>query len=89
MKGQPVKAIIGNQELKIKSDCHIEMELCSTGGLQIQIQSKVNALFGRSIHQLFYEILNFYKIKHAKVNLIDTGALPLVLAARLDALLKN
>ena len=83
------RATAGNLGKKIRSDCHIEMELHNEGGIQINLQSKVNVMFGRSNRELIKKVLAFFDIVHATINMVDTGALPFVIAARLEACIKE
>lgn len=59
------------------------------GGLDIQLTSKVKSMYGESILKLTRDVLDFFNIQHAVVTLEDTGALPLVLMARLEAAIKQ
>jgi len=79
------KVAIGNQGKRIRSDFHIEMELTTKGGIQLDFISKVDAMFGKSNRKLISDILSFYKIENAIINIIDKGALPTVIAARMEA----
>jgi len=82
-------AFAGNKGDTIRSDCYVSLELTKKDGIQIDIQSKVSAMYGKSIHQQASEILEFYKIEHAQLSIVDTGALPFVLSARLEAAIKQ
>lgn len=79
------RAATGNRGTDVRSDCYVEIELTGDGGIQLEVQSKVAVLFGKSIHQLIREILHFFEIDHARLTLDDSGALPFVMAARLEA----
>ena len=79
----------GNAGGRIRSDCQVMLEPTLSGGISISMQSRVKALFGESIEDLIREVLNYFNIQHMKVSLTDTGALPWVLAARLEAALKE
>lgn len=57
--------------------------------MQIDLQSKVEAMYGESIRKLITEILDHFKIHHATVSIEDSGALPFVIAARMEAAIKN
>lgn len=83
------KIIIGNYGKKVRSDCQVIMEICEGGGIDLQINSKVNAMFGHSNRELIMEILNFYEIKNAKIVLNDSGAIVPVIAARMEAAIKS
>ena len=81
-------AVTGNSGPKVRSDCEIALELRSDGGLTIELTSKVKALYGDSIIKLITEVLDFYGVKNAFVKISDSGALPLVIAARLESAVK-
>lgn len=79
----------GNRGDKDRSDCFVELELASSGGIRVALKSKVKFLYGDSIEALCNEVLAFFDVKHAVVTLEDKGALPFVIAARLEAAIKR
>ncbi|MDD3743294.1 MAG: aldolase/citrate lyase family protein [Lentimicrobiaceae bacterium] len=81
-------ATVGNIGDKVRSDCFIKLELKKSGGIQLKLQSKVGFLFEDSIRKLCHNILNFFKIKDAELEITDKGALPFVIAARMEAAIK-
>ncbi len=83
------KGTAGNQGPQIRSDCFAALELKSKGGVEIILNSKVNALYNKSIRELALQILDFFQVKNAKLELVDRGALPFVLAARIEAAVKQ
>lgn len=78
----------GNKGKGVRSDCFITMELSNSNGLEIEINSKVNALYGDSIRELALKILNHYSVTNAKVMIEDSGAIDCVIAARMEAVIK-
>lgn len=82
-------AISGNSGPKVRSDCEIGIELKSDGGINIDLVSKVKVLYGKSITGLVNEILHFFEIKNADVRINDSGALPFVIAARVESAVKQ
>jgi citrate lyase subunit beta/citryl-CoA lyase len=82
-------AISGNSGPKVRSDCEIVLEIKSEGGIIIDLTSKVKVLYGESIRILISEILGFFKIKHAVIKINDSGALPFVIAARMESAIKQ
>jgi citrate lyase subunit beta/citryl-CoA lyase len=82
-------AIAGNSGPKVRSDCEIVLEIKSEGGITIDLISKVKVLYGASIKDLISEVLNFFGIKNALVKVNDSGALPFVIAARLESAVKQ
>lgn len=79
----------GNRGDSVRSDCFVSLEITDNGGISIDLQSKVKPIYGESIIELFQEMLDYYSIKHAKIVIEDKGALPFVLAARLEAAIKK
>ena len=79
----------GNRGPGIKSDCYVELELLPYGGIQIELKSKVKALYGESIKRLANDILNVFGIKNARLSIEDTGALEIIIAARIEAAIKK
>ena len=84
-----MKAIAGNTGPKVRSDCEISIELKKSGSNEIILNSKVKPLYGDSIISLCKEILAYFEISNAKLIIDDSGALPFVIAARLEAAIKK
>jgi citrate lyase subunit beta / citryl-CoA lyase len=82
-------AVAGNSGPKVRSDCEITLELRQSGGISFDLVSKVKALYGKSIKNQCIEILNYFNIKHAYLTINDSGALPFVISARLEAAVKK
>lgn len=82
-------ATAGNKGKSVRSDCFIELEITAQNGIEINLTSKVKALFGNQIRKEIQDILSYYDIKNAKVTMEDSGAIPLVIAARMEACVKK
>ncbi len=82
-------ASAGNKGDRVRSDCFVTLELKNSGGLNIKIKSKVGVMFGTSIREQITEILNFFEVKHAELFIEDSGALPFIIAARVEAAVKQ
>ena len=83
------KVSAGNLGKKVRSDCHIEMQIHKSGGRQIEIKSKVDVMFGRANRELLNNILDYFEIEHVSVHMQDAGALPFVIAARAEACIRS
>lgn len=81
-------AAVGNKGKGIRSDCFVTMELAESGGIQLELMSKVESMYGASIRELVNEVMDFFDVKNTRILVEDSGALPLVLAARLEAAVK-
>ena len=82
-------ATSGNKGKGVRSDCFITIELTDKEGIDIQLQSKVGVIFGEEIIKEIKDILNYFGITKAKVHLEDSGALAFIIAARVEAAVKQ
>ena len=82
-------ASAGNKGKDIRSDCFVRISLKNDGGISIELNSKVEKLYGDSIVELSNNVLAFFGIENALVEIEDKGALPFVIAARLEATIKQ
>ncbi|MFH2001014.1 MAG: aldolase/citrate lyase family protein [Planctomycetota bacterium] len=74
----------GRRGPDIRSDCWVRVTLESEGTLKINMTSMVESMYGDSIRALTSEVLTTLGITHATVEIEDNGALPFVLAARIE-----
>lgn len=74
---------------KIRSDCQVTIEPTDAGGIVIDLKSKVKSLYGTDIGRQIHEILGFFNIESARVTVVDSGALPWVIAARTEAAVRE
>jgi citrate lyase subunit beta / citryl-CoA lyase len=82
-------ATTGNSGPKVRSDCEITLELKNEGGISIDLKSKVKTLYGESIKKQCAEILDFFSIRNAYLNINDSGALPFVISARMESAVRQ
>ena len=82
-------ATAGNEGKKVRSDCFITLELKDSGGIVIEQKSKVAVMYGAENEKLCKDIIAFFGIENAHLTLEDKGALPLVIAARIEAAVKE
>jgi len=75
----------GNKGKGVRSDCSITLEPDTGNGIRLDLKSKVEVMYGRDILEQIRRILDFFSIKEATVTIEDSGALPFVIAARLEA----
>lgn len=79
----------GNRGPSVRSDCYVAITPATSGGIVTEIKSKTRVLFGRHIEELVSEVLHFHGVENALVRVEDAGALPWVMAARLEAAVKQ
>ena len=77
----------GPQGAAIRSDVWVSVELRSRVGLTLDVESRVDAYYGDSIRQQLRSMLTDAGVEHARVEMQDKGALPYVIAARVEAAL--
>jgi len=79
------QATTGNAGPKVRSDLELSLGIRSSGGVQLEIASKVMSMYGNAIEKQCRELLHFFGIENALMKLNDSGALPFVIAARVEA----
>ena len=73
----------------VRSDCRVGFVPRSAGGIDIELQSKVAAYYGDSILTQARQVLADLGVEHARLLIEDAGALPFVIAARIEAAVRR
>jgi citrate lyase subunit beta/citryl-CoA lyase len=73
----------------IRSDLWVDVDLRAKGGVEIELSSRVEAYYGEAIREQVGAILSAAGVEHARVEIDDKGALPFVIAARVEAALRR
>ena len=81
----PRSAEAGHWGAEVRSDVHVAFEARDSGGVEISLESRVAAYYGSAILEQTREVLDELGVKHARVAIHDEGALPFVIAARIEA----
>jgi citrate lyase subunit beta / citryl-CoA lyase len=81
-KSRPAEA--GHWGQDIRSDLHVAIEPRDTGGLEVGLESRVAPYYGEAILTQTRQVLETLGVKNAKVSIHDEGALPYVIAARIE-----
>jgi citrate lyase subunit beta/citryl-CoA lyase len=71
------------------SDCWIRLEIKEKGGIAVDLKSKVMSMYGSSIQDTVMDMMKFFNIDNAAIEINDGGSLPFVLTARIEAAVKN
>ncbi len=69
----------------VRSDLHVSFEERAGGGIEIDLRSRVELYYGEAIRTQVREVLHALGIEHAHIAILDEGALPFVIAARVEA----
>lgn len=83
------KSISGKRGDSVRSDCYFEIELKNSGGIKLDLKSKVDVMYGESIKKMILDMSKYFGLKDAKILLEDNGALPFILAARFELAVKR
>ena len=77
--------VAGHSGPHVRSDLHVRIEPRDRGGITIELESRVKPYFGDSIRRQTEQLLEDLGVKHVRVIVQDEGALPFVIAARVEA----
>jgi citrate lyase subunit beta/citryl-CoA lyase len=69
----------------IRSDLHVSFEERASGGIEIGLRSRVELYYGEVIRRQVCDVLCTLGVEHALIGIMDEGALPFVIAARIEA----
>ena len=81
----PRSAEAGHWGKDVRSDVHVAFEVRDTGGVEISLESRVAPYYGTVILEQTREVLAELGVKHARAAIHDEGALPFIIAARIEA----
>jgi len=79
----------GRAGTDVRSDLHVTFEERPSGGVDVQLRSRVALYYGDAIRQQVRDVLRTLGIEHASVEIVDEGALPFVIAARIEAAVRR
>ncbi len=89
MNTKSKRSSAGPRGESVRSDCYVEFEPKESGGIKLNLQSKVESMYGESIRELILDMCKFFNLKNAKIKIEDYGALPFTMAARFETALKR
>ena len=79
----------GRAGVDVRSDLHVTVEGRTSGGVEIELRSRVALYYGENIRQQVRDVLRVLGVEHAFVSMVDEGALPFVIAARVEAAVRR
>ena len=83
------KFTAGRMDDATRSDCLVEIEPKTRGGITLELGSKVESLYGDSIRKELADACAALGVVHAAFRIVDRGALPYVLGARIEAAVRR
>lgn len=79
----------GKRGDKVRSDAWVRVEPKERGGLKLAVKTKVEAMYGDAVRALCRQALETLGVRHASVEVEDSGALNFALAARIETAVKR
>jgi citrate lyase subunit beta/citryl-CoA lyase len=75
----------GRRGADVRSDLWVALEPAESGGIQLQLTSRVASMYGDAIRDTTTRTLDALDVQHARVTIEDQGAVPFVIEARVEA----
>ena len=75
----------GRRGSDVRSDCWVQIERADSGGIVVDLKTKVEPMYGDATRQLVCDTLTALGIENAKITVEDAGGLPFVIMARIEA----
>lgn len=85
---QDKTGIAGNAGPKVRSDLEVKIVLKDSGGIVTDLTSRVSAMYGKAIEAQCHDMMKYFGIPDAHIAINDSGALPFVISARIEAALR-
>jgi citrate lyase subunit beta / citryl-CoA lyase len=73
----------------VRSDLRVGFESRDSGDLEISVESRVKPYYGEAITAQARQVLEQLGVKNARLTIRDEGALPFVIAARIEAAVRR
>jgi citrate lyase subunit beta / citryl-CoA lyase len=73
----------------VRSDLYVSFEARGSGGIEIGLRSRVELYYGEVIRRQMRDVLCALGVEHAFIEIVDEGALPFVIAARIEAAVRR
>src|ERR1700758_5123767 len=73
----------------VRSDLRVAVEPRDSGGIELGLESRVAPYYGEAILTQARQVLETLGVKNAKVSIHDEGALPYVIAARIETAVRR
>jgi citrate lyase subunit beta / citryl-CoA lyase len=86
---EPQTFAAGRSGKDVRSDLHVMFAPRDTGGLKIELKSRVATYYGESIRAQAEQVLQTLGVTHCQLSIEDEGALPFVIAARIEAAVRK
>ena len=79
----------GHWGKEVRSDLHVAIEPRDSGGIELGLESRVAPYYAEAILAQARSVLETLGVRNAKVSIHDEGALPYVIAARIETAVRR
>jgi citrate lyase subunit beta/citryl-CoA lyase len=79
----------GRRGAEVRSDLFVSLDVRGSGGVDLQLNSRVELYYGESIRSQVRALLERLGVPHARVEIEDTGGLPFTIDARVEAAVRR
>ena len=79
----------GERGPKVRGDAWIGMTVKDSGGVDIQLKSKIKDFFGKAINKQLQELVTFFELDNVSIEVEDTGAVAYVISARFESVVRK
>jgi len=73
----------------IRSDLHVTFEERNCGGIEVELRSRVDLYYGNAIRAQAVQVLLALGVTDAHLSIVDEGALPFVIEARIETAVRR
>jgi len=81
--------VAGRRGEDVRSDCWVAFTPAESGGLECDVFSKVESMYGEAIRGDARQALQTMGIEHGRLTIEDAGALPFVLLSRIETAVRR
>src|SRR5512136_245261 len=75
----------GRKGEDVRSDLHVRVEPRESGGIELQLASKVEVYYGDALRAQILDVARAAGLASGRIVVTDAGALPFVVASRVEA----
>lgn len=86
---KPASGSAGRMGDGVRSDLHVSVDITTSGGIELELDSKVGLFYGKSIRETVNSVCDAFGVENVRISIVDRGALPYVIAARVETALRR
>ena len=79
----------GRRGEEVRSDCWVRITPADSAGIRLDLKSKVESMYGEATRKLVHDVCAALRVTNAALEIEDQGALPFVIAARVETAVRR